>query len=104
MVNKKGQGITLIDVFKVSQDTFNKIDRLEGHPGGTKEGLVDINIKGKVLSCWVYFNDKYINEHASYTKRILNHFLITIPHWSNKWNDYGLSKRICGGMKNQKHK
>ena len=30
--NKKGVGHNVeVDVFKVSQDTFNKIDRLEGH-------------------------------------------------------------------------
>tara|TARA_R100001086_G_scaffold246557_1_gene178994 strand:+ start:971 stop:2065 length:1095 start_codon:yes stop_codon:yes gene_type:complete len=95
MVNKKGVGHNVeVDVFKVSQDTFNKIDRLEGHPRWYKRELVDINIKGTVLSCWVYFNDKYINEHTklhkTYTQSFFNN---NTPHWSNKWNDYGLSKR-----------
>jgi len=45
-------------VFKVSNSVLNSLDRLEGHPNWYRRRQVDIKMRDKTLSCWIYFNIK----------------------------------------------
>jgi gamma-glutamylaminecyclotransferase len=57
VVNKPGIGHNIeVDVFKVSDQTFENIDSLEGHPIWYKREQITIMVKGKEVVCWLYFN------------------------------------------------
>ena len=96
MVNKKGVGHNVeVDVFKVSNTKLADLDTLEGHPRWYKREIIPIKLKsGKVIDCWLYFNDKHIGKHTQMHKTYTQSFFgYNRPTWSNKWNNYGLSKR-----------
>jgi gamma-glutamylaminecyclotransferase len=61
-----------VDVFKVSDSRLERMDALEGHPRWYKREQVDIEVNGKVLSCWVYFmtdaRSKNAPLHKSFSK------------------------------------
>jgi len=62
LVNKKGIGHNVVvDVFKVSDTTFDNLDALEGHPRWYRREQVPITLNGKTLNCWVYFNPQSLN-------------------------------------------
>lgn len=57
LIEERGQGFNVeVDVFKVSASVLANLDRLEGHPTWYRRKQIDIQMKGKVLKCWVYFN------------------------------------------------
>lgn len=58
LLNQKGLGYNVkVDVFKVSDDTFKKLDMLEGHPRWYRREQIPVKLNnGKVLTCWIYFN------------------------------------------------
>lgn len=59
-----------VDVFRVDDDTFAEVDRLEGHPRWYRRELTDIRMEdGKIISAWAYFNDvdiENLTHHKSY--------------------------------------
>lgn len=74
LIDKKGVGHNVeVDVFKVSNEVLYDLDRLEGHPNWYKRRRVSINVNGRTIQCWVYFNgtDVPINSklHKSYDKQ-----------------------------------
>jgi len=58
LLNKKGLGYNVkVDVFKVSDATFKKLDMLEGHPRWYRREQIPVKLNnGKVVTCWIYFN------------------------------------------------
>jgi len=75
MVDKKGIGHNVeVDVFKVSDSVLDRLDALEGHPTWYQRKQVPVNVNGKILKCWVYFNPQQINKntqlHKSYIQNI----------------------------------
>ena len=73
LVEQKGVGHNVVvDVFKVSDTTFKSLDRLENHPNWYVRKEVEVKVKGKALTCWIYFNPKKINKdtilHKSFEK------------------------------------
>ena len=58
-----------VDVFKVSDLTFKKLDSLEGHPRWYKREEIEINMDGKPnLTCWVYFNPIEVDEKTEFVQ------------------------------------
>lgn len=94
MVNQKGMGHNVeVDVFKVSDEVLENLDRLEGHPKWYKREEVEINVKGKVLSCWVYFNpidiSGAIEFHKTYTQQTsIPSYTPTDYDWSQHTFDF----------------
>jgi len=76
MVDEKGVGHNVeVDVFKVSDKSFNDIDLLEGHPKWYVRKQIPITLKdGKTITCWLYFNPKEVDSntkmHKSYAQSI----------------------------------
>lgn len=73
LIEKKGVGHNVeVDVFKVSSSVLSALDRLEGHPNWYRRKQIDIQMKGKVLTCWIYFNlretEKGHELHKAYTQ------------------------------------
>lgn len=73
LVDKAGTGHKVqVDVFRVSDTKLADLDRLEGHPTWYKRRQVNVSVKGKVMSCWIYFNPKAIKGgevfHKTYTQ------------------------------------
>jgi gamma-glutamylaminecyclotransferase len=61
LVNKRGTGHNVeVDVFSVSDETFDRLDRLERHPKWYRREQIDIKMKGKTIKCWIYFNPKQL--------------------------------------------
>ena len=72
LVNKPGLGHRVeVDVFKVDDLTFQKLDRLEGHPQWYRREEIPVEVKGRTVICWVYFNPKELTAdtkmYQSYT-------------------------------------
>ena len=80
VVNKKGVGHNVeVDVFKVSNSKLADLDKLEGHPRWYKREVIPVKLKsGKVINCWLYFNDKTINKNTEFHK--------TYTQSSNAWS------------------
>lgn len=85
LLNEKGVGHNVkVDVFKVSDTVLNKLDRLEGHPNWYCRERIPIRLKkDKVVSCWVYFNQRPRSVadkmHKSYEH---NYFMQETPNYS----------------------
>ena len=47
-----------VDVFAVSDSRLKQLDQLEGHPNWYRRKQIPIVVKGKTLTCWIYFNIK----------------------------------------------
>lgn len=91
LLEKKGQGHNVeVDVFKVSSTVLASLDRLEGHPRWYRRKQIEINVKGKMLWCWIYFNilEKGVGQvyHKSY---------VQVPQKAKwyEWEDVKESKR-----------
>lgn len=84
VIDEKGKGHqVVVDVFKVSDDTMKRIDGLEGHPTWYKRKQIKVEVKGKELLCWLYFNKgartrwNGSNHIADYNKRPQTKFSLT---------------------------
>ena len=71
----KGVGHNVVvDVFKVDDNTFADLDRLESHPNWyVREKTNIVMDDGSVMSAWVYFNDINIRGHhlhQEYTQNV----------------------------------
>tara|TARA_R100001377_G_scaffold59929_1_gene36198 strand:- start:303 stop:785 length:483 start_codon:yes stop_codon:yes gene_type:complete len=88
MVEHKGIGYNVdVDVFKVSDNTLNSLDALEGHPTWYTRKEIPIATKeGKLLTCWVYFNPKEVNADSDMHKT----YLQNVGFESSKWEDVEL--------------
>lgn len=59
LLEEKGVGYNVeVDVFRVSNEVFKDLDRLEGHPNFYTRKQIDISIGKNKIKCWVYFNTK----------------------------------------------
>lgn len=59
LVNDKGFGHNVkVDVFRVSDGVLANLDRLEGHPNWYRRERIDIIVKDKTYSCWVYLTNR----------------------------------------------
>lgn len=57
LIEKKGQGHNVaVDVFKVDDDTFRRLDMLEGHPKWYIRKQIPIMINRREVMAWIYFN------------------------------------------------
>jgi gamma-glutamylaminecyclotransferase len=79
LIDKKGVGHNVeVDVFKVSDAVLDSLDRLEGHPNWYRRKQIEVNVKGRTICCWVYFNPTENHEgkqlHKSYTQQVRNYF------------------------------
>jgi len=73
-------------VFKVSNTKLADLDKLEGHPRWYKREIIPIKLKsGKVVNCWVYFNDKAINKNTTFHKTYTQSYLGYTSNWRNNW-------------------
>jgi len=73
LIEKKGVGHNVeVDVFKVSGGILAQLDRLEGHPNWYRRKQIEIKMKDKTLTCWIYFNirenEKGHELHKTYTQ------------------------------------
>jgi gamma-glutamylaminecyclotransferase len=73
LIEKKGVGHNVeVDVFKVSGGILAQLDRLEGHPNWYRRKQIEIKMKDKTLTCWIYFNirenEKGQELHKTYTQ------------------------------------
>ena len=73
LIEERGQGFNVeVDVFKVSASVLAELDRLEGHPTWYRRKQIDIQMKDKVLKCWIYFNLREKSNgktlHSTYTQ------------------------------------
>lgn len=112
MVDEKGLGHNVeVDVFKVSNATFNDLDQLEGHPKWYKRRETKIKMSnGKELTCWLYFNPKTITSgtqmHKTYTQSYMpsssqrvffdsNHNHVNTIYSQHSIWDEGYDKKDC---------
>jgi gamma-glutamylaminecyclotransferase len=72
-----------VDIFAVSDTKLAELDRLEGHPNWYERKQIKIKMKGKVLTCWIYFNLK-----ESVTKDSVLHKSFVQPHYKPKTKPY----------------
>ena len=69
LIEKKGIGYNVdVDVFKVNSETLAELDRLEGHPRWYERKQVQIQMKKRVLTCWIYFNGKDVDSSVKFHK------------------------------------
>ena len=75
-VNKDIHSTTIKgEVWEVKDiDAFQRIDSLESHPEWYRREIINVNLKGKVVKAWIYFNDetshKYCIADGDYRKYI----------------------------------
>jgi len=63
LIEKKGKGTNVVvDVFKVNNTTFKKLDALESHPRWYVRKQVPISLNGKTITAWIYFNPSAENK------------------------------------------
>lgn len=75
LIENSGQGHNVdVDVFKVSDAKLADLDRLEGHPTWYRRKQIPVQVKGKTLMCWIYFNIKEKADgkvwHKTYTQSV----------------------------------
>jgi gamma-glutamylaminecyclotransferase len=74
LLQNKGVGHNVrVDVFSVTDDTFNALDKLEGHPNWYFRRRVKIVLdSGAETEAWVYFNKRELKKsdklHETYTQ------------------------------------
>lgn len=57
LINEKGKGHNVeIDLFKVTDATLSDLDRLEGHPNWYRREQIYVDVNGKKVLAWIYFN------------------------------------------------
>ena len=99
LIEQSGQGYNVsVDVFKVSDPVLAELDRLEGHPTWYRRKQIPIVVKGKELTCWIYFNirETSVGEmfHTSYVQETRKSWLYEEEDkWESKQavNKYQLS-------------
>ena len=80
LIEKKGIGYNVdVDVFKVNSETLEELDRLEGHPRWYVRKQIQIQMKKRVLTCWIYFNGKDIDSGAKLHKSYEQHWKKPTP-------------------------
>jgi gamma-glutamylaminecyclotransferase len=108
VVNKKGIGHNVeVDVFKVSNTKLTDLDNLEGHPRWYKREVVPVKLKsGKIVNCWLYFNDKHINKDTKLHKTYAQTYTENVygRHSSNWWGGYSKRKNVVGKVKSYEPK
>ena len=77
LIEERGKGYNVsVDVFKVSDPVLSELDKLEGHPNWYKRKQIPVVVKGKELTCWIYFNIKETSVgnmlHTSYVQEPVN--------------------------------
>lgn len=84
LIEKKGLGHNVaVDVFKVTDDTLARLDKLEGHPRWYKRKQIPINIGGSIVKCWIYFSQSEPHQGQHYHKSyIQNYKKFTIPSYA----------------------
>lgn len=56
------------ELYKVSEETLELVDRLESHPTGyTREVVNVISDEGEPFKAWVYFNNSAVGNHEHLT-------------------------------------
>lgn len=75
-----------VDIFAVSDTKLADLDMLEGHPVWYRRKRTEIRMKGKVLTCWVYFN---IKEKVTKDSVLHKKYTQEYKPWK-KWWDYEL--------------
>ena len=76
MVDEVGHGHNVhVDVFKVCEETLDRLDRLEGHPNWYRRKQIEIvTKKGTTLTCWLYFSMTHVSDgqvlHESYEGQV----------------------------------
>ena len=84
MVEHKGIGYNVdVDIFKVSDNTLNSLDALEGHPKWYVRKEIPIITGGRTLTCWLYFNPKEVHAHSQMHKT----YLQNVGFQSSNWED-----------------
>jgi len=73
LINKKGTGHKVaVDVFRVTDRVLKDLDALERHPVWYKREQIYIDVKGKKVLCWIYFNLRETDigqvHHKTYTQ------------------------------------
>ena len=72
-VSKEPLHNVVVDVYKVDNDTLDRLDGLEGHPEWYKREQIPVKVGDKTMTAWLYFNDGYPNlpliNSGDYTKR-----------------------------------
>lgn len=69
LIEKKGIGYNVdVDVFKVNAETLADLDRLEGHPRWYERKQIQIQMNKRVLTCWIYFNGKDVDNKVKFYK------------------------------------
>lgn len=79
LINKKGIGHNVeVDVFRVTDKVLSQLDILEGHPKWYRREQIYIDIKGKKVLAWIYFNLRETAEnkqhHKSYVQKPINSY------------------------------
>jgi gamma-glutamylaminecyclotransferase len=86
LLSSEGVGHNVeVDVFKVNDATFDALDRLEGHPKWYQRREVPIKMDdGRVLTCWIYFNDSQPLDsqeyHKTYAPKLIAKKLSFVPY------------------------
>lgn len=80
LINKKGVGHNVcVDVFKVTDDTLKRLDKLEGHPNWYERKQISIKVDGYTIKCWIYFNKSmtHVGEflHKTYVQNHVDYYL-----------------------------
>lgn len=92
LVEKKGVGHNVeVDVFRVDEDTLCHVDSLEGHPEWYYRKQIPIDVGGKEILCWIYFNPQAITHDTQFHKSYVGYQRSSYNHYYSDW--YGSSKR-----------
>lgn len=99
LIDEGGKGYNVeVDVFKVSDPVLAELDRLEGHPNWYRRKQIPIVVKGKELTCWIYFNIREVSAghlfHSKYVQEpIKSWYYEEEDERESKWatNKYQLS-------------
>lgn len=83
LIEDKGKGYHVnVDVFKVTGSVFDNLDILEGHPNWYQRKQIRIDLKGKSVLCWVYFNIRETSKGRPYQSTYVQKPIInTLKHF-----------------------
>ena len=84
VIDKPGEGNQIeIDLFAVSDKVMRSLDGLEGHPVMYKRKKINVLVKGRKYSAWLYFGQnqtwKGKKLHKSYNKKPSSYFYHNAP-------------------------
>jgi len=79
LINNKGVGHNVdVDVFRVTDRVLKDLDVLEGHPKWYRREQINIDVKGRKVLCWIYFNLRETAEgkkhHKSFVQKPTSYF------------------------------